>query len=127
LRKRRQGGGIDEAALTDWIDRYVAAWRSNEPDEIAGLFTDDALYHTAPSREPWAGPEGIVAEWLARKDAPGTWTFRYKVMAVVEDEGFVRGWTTYTDDDDYDNLWVIRLDGDLCSEFTEWFMVPDRG
>lgn len=118
---------MDETALTDWIDRYVAAWRSNDPNDIAALFTDGAHYHTAPSREPWRGRESIVAEWLARRDAPETWTFRYEVMAVFEDKAFVRGWTTYTNDDDYDNLWVIRFDGNLCSEFTEWFMVPDDG
>jgi len=91
------------------------------------LFTENARYYTAPSREPWQGRAGIVEAWLARQDTPGTWTFRYEIMAVHEDMGFVRGWTTYTNDDDYDNLWVIRLDGQLCSEFTEWFMVPDGG
>jgi hypothetical protein len=45
------------------------------------------------------------------------------VLAVAGDLGFVRGWTTYTEESDYSNLWVIRLAADgRCSEFVEWWM-----
>lgn len=99
------------------------AWESNDPDDIAALFTEDARYYAGPGSEPWEGQEDIVAEWLRHKDEPGTWTFRYEVFGVIEGVGLVRGWRTYTDGDDYDDLWIVRLDGDRCTEFTEWFMV----
>ena len=42
------------------------------------------------------------------------------------DLGFVRGWTTYTQQDpprEYGNLWVIRLTDDgRASEYTEWWV-----
>lgn len=36
--------------LTTWVDGYVRAWASNDPDDIGRLFTDDATYYTAPFR-----------------------------------------------------------------------------
>ncbi|MEA2498192.1 MAG: hypothetical protein QOH26_597, partial [Actinomycetota bacterium] len=41
------------ARYSDWVDRYVAAWNSNDPAEIADLFTDDARYFDTPIDEPW--------------------------------------------------------------------------
>jgi uncharacterized protein (TIGR02246 family) len=110
--------------LTTWVDGYLQAWASNDPDDIGRLFTDDALYYTAPFREPWRGRDAIVSGWLDRKDEPGDYAFRYEVLAVAGDLGFVRGWTTYTNPPTgYSNLWVIRLAADgRCVEFTEWWM-----
>jgi len=107
-----------------WLERYVVAWGSNDPEDIAALFTEDAVYYTAPDRDPWSGREAIVREWLARKDEPGAWEFRYEPLAVAGDLAFVRGWTAYRGESDYSNLWVIRLAPDgRSSEFTEWWMV----
>ena len=102
---------------------YVGAWESNEPEAIGALFTEDARYFTAPSREPWSGREAIVEGWLDRKDEPGTWTFRSEVIGVDGDVAFVRGWNTTRGEPDCDNLWVIRLSEDgRASEFIEWWM-----
>ncbi len=108
-----------------WMDDYVRAWTTNDPDDIGALFSDDATNATAPYREPFAGREAIVAEWIEIGDEPGTWTFRYEPLAVAGDLAFVRGWTDYLDEKPrrYHNLWVIRLAEDgRASEFTEWFM-----
>jgi uncharacterized protein (TIGR02246 family) len=106
-----------------WVEGYTRAWASNDSKDIGPLFTEDARYFTAPGREPWSGREAIVREWLGRKDEPGTWEFRFEPLAVVGDLAFVRGWTTYNDGPDYDNLWVIQLAPDgRCSSFTEWWM-----
>jgi ketosteroid isomerase-like protein len=113
----------ERADLEDWVRRYVDAWESNDPEEIGTLFTDDALYYTAPYRQPWAGREGIVAGWLDRKDEPGEWRFSYEVLGIDGNVGFIKGVTTYGNGDDYSNLWVIRLTEDgRASEFTEWWM-----
>ena len=110
--------------LETWVDGYVRTWETNEPADIARLFTQDAAYYTAPFREPWRGRDAIVAGWLERKDEPGQWSFRHEVQAVADGLGFVRGWTRYHDPPrEYSNLWVIRLEPDgRCSDLTEWWM-----
>ncbi|MFQ5948543.1 MAG: nuclear transport factor 2 family protein [Acidimicrobiia bacterium] len=115
---------MNEYQLGSWVKGYVRAWESNDPDDIGRLFSEDAVYYTAPFRPPWRNREGIVAGWLDRRDQPGEWRFRYEVMAIVNDLGFVRGWTTYANPPvAYSNLWVIRLGSDgRCGEFTEWWM-----
>ena len=108
-------------AIAAWVLRYVAAWASNDPEAIAGLFSHDARYYRAPHLEPIVGRGGIVDWWLDARDEPGTWSFRFEILGVDGSVGFVRGWTEYRDEDDYLNLWVIRLNqAGECTEFTEW-------
>ncbi len=118
---------MDRSSVGTWIEGYLQAWSSNDPEDIARLFTDDADYHTAPHREPWSGTEDIVEGWIGRKDEPGNWRFRHEILALAGDLAFVRGWTDYLEPPQrYSNLWVIRLaDGGRCSEFTEWWMEYD--
>lgn len=113
------------ADLASWVDRYVHAWKTNDPEEIGQLFSESARYFTAPYRKPWAGRDAIVKGWLDRKDDQGTWKFRYEILAATETLGFVRGWTTYlgNEPNEYSNLWLVSLDTQgRCSEFTEWWM-----
>jgi hypothetical protein len=117
---------MDRALVERWLQGYLRAWETNDPDDIGGLFTDDARYFTAPHREPWTGRDVIVKEWIGRKDDPGEWSFRHQILATADDLAFVQGWTGYRDGPDYVNLWVIELDADgRCSEFTEWWMAAE--
>jgi uncharacterized protein (TIGR02246 family) len=118
---------VDRSDVARWVERYVSAWGSNDPEEIGGLFAPDGRYFDKPQDEPWRGRDTIVQEWLARKDEPGQWTWRYEVVAWDPDErlGVVRGWASYVDPPprNYHNLWLIRLDDDgACTEFTEWWI-----
>ena len=58
-------------AVTAWIGNYQAAWTSNDPEQIAGLFAEDAAYFPEPFATPWRGRAEIVEKWLARKDDAG--------------------------------------------------------
>ena len=110
-------------SLAAWIDAYQRAWLSNDPGDIGALFTDDAEYFTAPSREPWRGREAIVDGWREIADQPGDFTFVWQTLVDTTDLGVITGRTVYTNGDDYDNLWVIRFGDDgRCTEFTEWYM-----
>jgi ketosteroid isomerase-like protein len=116
---------VQRARTSKWIEGYVRAWNSNAPDDIAALFTEDAVYFTEPYKEPWRGVSEIVREWIARKDEPGTTQFTYTIIALDGDVRVVEGRTKYETDPpiEYANLWVIRLDPQgRCSEFTEWWM-----
>jgi hypothetical protein len=108
-----------------WIEGYVRAWNSNDPDDIAALFTEDAVYYTEPYSAPWHGRAEIVAKWLGRQDKPGEAAFEWHPVCVTEEVGIIQGVTTYPDKT-YSNLWVIRFAPDgRCREFTEWWMRHD--
>jgi uncharacterized protein (TIGR02246 family) len=112
----------DLDAVTGWVEGYVRAWNSNDPEHIAALFAEDAAYYTAPYREPWRGRDAIVTGWLARRDEPGDTTFTWFPVTVSPDLSIVQGITTYPNRV-YSNLWLIRLDTvGQCREFTEWWM-----
>jgi uncharacterized protein (TIGR02246 family) len=115
-------------AATAWVDGYVRAWRSNEPDDIAALFTDDARYLASPGGDAVVGRDAIVAWWLENADGPDDTTFSFHVIGVDGSRAFVQGATTYRATDDqpertYDNLWVIDLSDDgRASSYTEWYI-----
>lgn len=115
------------SATETWIQKYLNAWETNDPVEIADLFSEQARYYTAPFRKPWTGPEEIVQGWLDRRDEPGTWSFAHEVLAEQSGLGVVRGVTDYPEQGRrYSNLWLIRLDERMqCEEFVEYFMVQD--
>jgi ketosteroid isomerase-like protein len=114
----------DHEALRRWTEGYARAWESNDAADIGALFTDDARYFPEPHAAPWEGRETIVSEWLSHKDEPGDHTFRWEVMAVDGDLGFIRGWTRYLDPPNaYGNLWAVRLQDDgQAREFVEWWV-----
>ncbi|MEV8513637.1 nuclear transport factor 2 family protein [Dactylosporangium sp. NPDC051484] len=112
----------DLEAVTRWVEGYVRAWHTNDPDDIGELFAEDAAYYPAPYREPWRGRDTIVRQWLGRVDASGEAAFTWFPITVGPDLSILQGTTTYPSVV-YSNLWLIRLDTvGQCREFTEWWM-----
>lgn len=112
-------------AITSWMQKYIAAWTTNQREDIEALFTEDAVYATRPhDPDPWRGREQIVEGWLEARDEPGDWSFDWTLLGTDGDRAFVQGYTDYLGDGpSYNNLWVIRLAEDgRATEFTEWFM-----
>jgi uncharacterized protein (TIGR02246 family) len=107
-----------------WVEGYRKAWESNDPGDIGGLFTEQALYYTEPYSPPWRGRQEIVEGWTRIKDEPGDTEFSWQPLAIDGDLAIVQGQTTYrSPPQQYSNLWVIRLDSSgRCTEFTEWWM-----
>lgn len=116
------------ADIDAWLERYVAAWKSYDRDEIEALFSDEARYRFHPWDEPVVGPEAIADSWLEDPDEPGSFDATYECYAADEDRAVAVGSSTYfaadgTVDRVYDNVYLLRFDEDgRCSEFTEWFM-----
>lgn len=113
--------------ISAWVDAYKKAWASNDADDVAALFTEDAVYNGRP-HDPEAdhGREAIIAGWLENDDEPGTWSFDVESIEVIGNRGYVQAVTHYTDGPDYDNLWVISFTDGRASEFTEWYMARDE-
>lgn len=115
-----------------WLDRYVAAWRSNERAQIEELFTEDAVYGYRPwdsDQHTVRGREAIVASWLDQPDAPGAWDARYEPYAVDGDRAVAVGWSWYAAEGTepekrYHNAYLLRFGSDgRCAEFHEFYML----
>lgn len=126
---------MDHASAQKWLDGYIAAWLSYDPDAIADLFTKDAAYRYHPGDEPIVGRDAIVASWLgdptapeaSTPDEPGTYEASYSPVAVDGNVVVATGTTVYYRspggevDRVYDNCFVLRFGGSgRCREFTEY-------
>jgi hypothetical protein len=116
-----------------WLDRYVAAWSSYDPQAIGDLFAEDVSYRYQPWADPVVGREAVVADWLANKDEPGSWDAHYDAWAVEDDLASAMGESRYTNPDGsfrtlYYNHFAMRFDGHgKCVEFVEYFMeLPEK-
>jgi ketosteroid isomerase-like protein len=118
----------DRSGVSDWLARYVAAWKSYDPDAVGDLFSEDAEYRYHPYDEPARGRQAIVESWLEEPDEAGTYDGHYEAIAVDGDVAVAVGESAYRRPDGsvdrvYDNVFVLRFaDDGRCREFTEWYM-----
>jgi hypothetical protein len=120
--------------LQSWLDRYIEAWRTDDPDQVAALFTDDANYRYRPyggDEHASIGRDAIVATWLEEGDPPGSWDARYEPWAIDGDRAVATGTSRYFASDKgpertYHNAFLLRFAADgRCSEFTEYYMLEE--
>jgi uncharacterized protein (TIGR02246 family) len=120
---------MDRATVQQWLNAYVQAWLTYDPQQIGALFAEDAVYRYSPYQEPLIGRDAIVASWLENRDAAGTYQAHYEPLAVDGDVAIAHGRSNYfeadgaTSKDEFDNIFVIRFNTDgLCADFGEWYM-----
>jgi ketosteroid isomerase-like protein len=115
---------MDHAGFQDWLNRYVAAWRSGKAEDIGALFSDDVVYSYRPFTQPVRGREAIVADWLRRPDDPDSWDAEYHPVAVDGDTAVSLGESRYPQEGKtYSNVFICRFDADgRCREFSEWWV-----
>jgi hypothetical protein len=132
---------MDRETAQAWLDRYVVAWKSYDPDDVASLFAPAVQYRYHPYDEPTTGIDAVVASWLGEdstggsstRDEPGTYDARYTPYAVDGDRMVATGTSVYQDHPDgpvtrtYHNCFLVRLDeAGRCVEFTEFYMERPR-
>lgn len=110
--------------LEYWMDGYIEAWTSNDPYDIAALFTPDAVYDPQTAEGEQHGHDEIVAFWQGADDQPDNWDFQWQPLVETEEIAIVTGTTRYLDPPtSYRNLFVIRFNEEgLCTDFTEWYI-----
>ncbi|MPZ71699.1 MAG: DUF4440 domain-containing protein [Nitriliruptorales bacterium] len=124
---------MDRDDVAGWLGRYVDAWRSNNRDRIAALFTTDAIYRYHPYEDPLVGADAVASSWLEDPDDPDTWEATYEAVAVDGDAAVAVGTSRYARTAarparTYHNCFVLRFDADgRCREFTEWYMQEPPG
>ena len=130
---------MDRSAVQAWLDRYVEAWKTYDPEQIESLFGADATYRYHPydpDDEITRGREAIVRDWVepdgnaSTRDVPGTYDAHYEPYVVDGDRAVAFGTSSYwtdatrsTLDRIYYNVFLLRFDEDgRCVEFTEYFI-----
>ena len=125
---------MTHADVQDWLDRYITAWRSNETEPIAALFTEDAVYRYRPyggDAHATRGREAIVAAWLEEGDPPDGWDAAYEPFAIDGERAVAIGWSRYRATDEqpertYHNAFLLRFAPDgRCAEFNEFYMLEE--
>ena len=112
-----------------WLDQYVAAWKSYDPEAIGELFADDAVYRYRPEDEGIRGREAIVRSWHKDEaEERGDYDGAYEPYAVEGERAVAVGSSVYRDAEGtvhsiYDNCFLLRFGPDgRCAEFTEFFI-----
>jgi hypothetical protein len=128
---------MDRIDVDEWLDAYVAAWKSYDPEQIGELFSADVAYRYHPYDEPLRGRDAVVRSWLGEdeadgastRDPEGTYDATYRLVALDGDVAVATGSSTYRTRPDgpidkvFDNCFVMRFDAaGRCCEFTEWFI-----
>jgi hypothetical protein len=122
---------VDRDQLTQWLEAYERAWRTRGTDLLAKLFTEDAIYSTAPYEKSHRGLGAIGEMWEAERLGPDEgFEMSAEIVAVEGDRGVVRVEVQYHEpkNKEYRDLWIVRLnDAGLCFGFEEWpFWPPDQ-
>jgi ketosteroid isomerase-like protein len=123
-----------------WLERYVEAWLTYDREQIADLFSEDAVCRYHPYDQPIEGRDAVVESWFGEgghegapdRDAPGTYEASYRPVAVDGDVAVATGISRFDqpggeERNVYYNCFLMRFDDDgRCAEFTEYFMLePD--
>ena len=127
---------MEKADIDRWLEAYIAAWKSYDPNAIGALFSEDVEYRYHPYDEPVHGRDAVVEAWLGEsdhegassRDAEGTYDASYRAVAVDGNVAVATGESLYSEEPGgpvvqaWDNCFVMRFDADdRCREFTEYF------
>lgn len=130
---------MDRQSLQSWLDRYVDAWKTYDPEAIGPLFAEGVTYRYHPydpDDEVVRGREALVRDWIepegnaSSRDEPGTYDASYEPYAIDGDRAVAFGTSSYYTDATrstleriYYNVFLMRFDDDgRCTEFTEYYL-----
>jgi hypothetical protein len=119
---------MDMTRAQDWLDTYIAAWRSGDRQHIGDLFSEEVRYRYHPYDEPVMGRQAIVQSWLEDWDPKEPWEADYRVYAVDGSRVVATGTSRYPAYRDhperlYHNVFLIQFDEEgRCRDFTEYFV-----
>jgi ketosteroid isomerase-like protein len=119
----------NRAAVAQWVDGYERAWRTRGTEALRALFTDDAIYSTAPYDEPTRGIAAIGELWeRERVSADERFTMTSEPVAIDGETAVVRVAVECLDQPaEYRDLWVITFASDgRCVAFEEWPFWPEK-
>lgn len=123
---------IDLVSVQGWLDRYILAWESLDPDAIEALFTDTVTYYAEPYATPYRTRQEVVDAWRASPDAPGSWRAAHAAQLVDGDRAVATGRSTYFAEDGtlravFHNVFLLTFgEQGRCAEYREWYMAEPK-
>ena len=119
--------GPDRATVQRWVAGYERAWRDDDTDALAALFTDDVRYRPSPYEPDVAGLEALRSFWP--EDDGVRFTLATEVLAVDGAAAVVRAVVRYLEPtpQEYTDLWLLRFaDDGRVEDFEEWAYWPGK-
>jgi nuclear transport factor 2 (NTF2) superfamily protein len=123
------------AEILAWVAASDDAWRSNNPEAIGALFSEDAIYHLGPWEGPWRGFTGpivgrpaIAHLWTSTFDPDERFEADAEVIAIDGRRAVVRRTISHESAVGhpaarYGWIWVLDFDEDgRCREYQEWYV-----
>lgn len=131
LEKQIRGSVVGERDLAAWIDAYARAWREGDAEAAAALFTETAVYRSAPFRPPHVGREEIMRYWREEPALHEQVELRFGRPVVQGRQVAVEWWASVVQDGETvtgPGCLVLRFDRDgRCEELREyWDEQPGR-
>lgn len=115
---------VDLETFHGWLDRYFAAWASNDPAQVEALFAQDAVYSWGPFRDDAVGRDAIVTAWVDG-GAPSELRSRFEALAVAGDRGVAHWSVSFggeTGTTELDGILVCDFDAEgRCTLHREWY------
>jgi ketosteroid isomerase-like protein len=123
---------VEKADVDRWLEAYVAAWKSYDPDQIGALFAEDVAYRYHPYDAPVHGRNAVIESWLGEsdnaaastRDEQGTYDASYRAVAVDGDVAVAVGSSSYSSKPGgpvervFDNCFVLRFDSARQNQYT---------
>ncbi len=118
---------MEHERVTQWVAAYERAWREDDVDAVALLFTPDAHYRASPYEPDNVGHEAIRGFWL--DDAGEPFSMQADLVAVENRVAVVRVEVRYGEPtrQEYRDLWLLRFAADgRVEDFEEWAYWPGK-
>jgi len=115
---------MDREGFAAWLERYFAAWASNDADDVAALFAEDAEYSYGPFRPSALGRDEIVRRWVDGGVPPELRT-HHEVLAFEGDRGVAHWRVAFRGERgtaETDGILVCTFDdAGRCTLHREWY------
>ena len=111
-----------------WLTAYHQAWMSHNAEQVAQLFTEDAIYHAHPFRPPYQGRAEIRAYWRRSTSSQEDLDLRWGTPIVSGNHMAVEWWAMMRDTDEGEitlpGCLILRFSANgLCEELREYWHV----
>jgi uncharacterized protein (TIGR02246 family) len=119
---------VDDAARR-WVDAWTRGWREHDPDPIARVYSEDAVFLSHPFRDPLHGRDG-AREYAQRAFADEeSAEFRFSEPIVAGDRAACEYWATLMVDGRQHTLagtTVLHFDADgLVDRHLDYWAMED--